>query len=307
MRTRRSLFRPNADRWFQNCGMVVRRGWSSLRAVVVQRAVTLNQPATSGEARVRKPTLLSSRQTAHSRTTYLVKRFSALCAIRTAKLLLRTTFSGSRASSPLTTRGIFGISEDDESMNATRLKTTAFTIIEMLIVIGILFLLGAIAYFVAAPVRESSRAAICLSNLNQISLAFRQYRLNHKGKTAIPGVESTAKELGLPVSSYELELRDQLPKTVWHCPSDPNPEWTAPGMPRPSYSWNAMPDNRKIGPYPSFTKMVAERGEEYPLMVCWHHDNTSPLRKGAAVFHIVRLNGKVEKVRALPEKQYWEW
>ncbi|MEO6908979.1 MAG: prepilin-type N-terminal cleavage/methylation domain-containing protein [Abditibacteriaceae bacterium] len=56
-----------------------------------------------------------------------------------------------------------------------RIKRSGFTLIEILVVIGIIALLAAILFPVLSRARESARAKACMSNLQQLGLAFQQY------------------------------------------------------------------------------------------------------------------------------------
>lgn len=58
---------------------------------------------------------------------------------------------------------------------ATPTKKTAFTLIEVLVVISIIAILAAILFPVFARVRENARRSSCLSNLRQIGLGLQQY------------------------------------------------------------------------------------------------------------------------------------
>lgn len=51
----------------------------------------------------------------------------------------------------------------------------AFTLVEILVVLGILVLLSAILFPVFGRVRETGRRTVCTSNLKQLGLAFQQY------------------------------------------------------------------------------------------------------------------------------------
>lgn len=59
------------------------------------------------------------------------------------------------------------------------MKRSAFTLIELLAVIGIIVVLVAILFPVFARARESARRASCLSNLKQIGLAGMQYAADY--------------------------------------------------------------------------------------------------------------------------------
>lgn len=58
----------------------------------------------------------------------------------------------------------------------------AFTLIEMLVVAGLILLLAGIAIPVIGHVREGGRAASCSNNLRQLGIAFSQYRQDNSNR-----------------------------------------------------------------------------------------------------------------------------
>jgi prepilin-type N-terminal cleavage/methylation domain-containing protein len=56
-----------------------------------------------------------------------------------------------------------------------------FTLVELLVVIGIVAVLAAMVLPVLSRARESARRAACQSNLRQIGMAFRLYASDYDG------------------------------------------------------------------------------------------------------------------------------
>ena len=68
-------------------------------------------------------------------------------------------------------------------MHKNHERHTAFTLVELLVVIGIIALLIAILLPSLNKAREQSRTVNCLSNMRQLGLANAQYIVNYKGFT----------------------------------------------------------------------------------------------------------------------------
>src|SRR5687768_10778865 len=59
-------------------------------------------------------------------------------------------------------------------------RGSAFTLVELLVVIGIIAILMSILLPTLGRARESARRATCLSNLRQVGMTFRFYAMNNR-------------------------------------------------------------------------------------------------------------------------------
>jgi len=118
-------------------------------------------------------------------------------------------------------------------MNRKGAGQAGFTLIELLVVIAIIAILAAILFPVFAQAREKARAASCLSNTKQISLAYAMYNQDYD-----EGFPATVTERQAPASvpdtadarapySYRVLLQPYIKsQQVFKCPSAP--AWPAP-------------------------------------------------------------------------------
>lgn len=147
-----------------------------------------------------------------------------------------------------------------------REKQEGLTLIELLMVIAILIVLWAIIFAALGPVREKGRQAVCISNLRQIGQAIQMYRQDYGGKEPEGG--AAYYELGLPRSLMDLPLFRKEPQ-VFKCP-DENWHEQVPI----SYGYGVCDDRipGECDPGPSFSQLIAEKGDEYPLVFDFWHD-----------------------------------
>lgn len=112
---------------------------------------------------------------------------------------------------------------DDCGMS--RARTRAFTIVEMLVVIGIISVLVGIAVPSLRAFRMESKNAGCLSNLRQQFTALEAYRNTLRGQVLpmcefLPVATDDGPQGGLP-----LMLGDYVDSAsaIWYCPADGDP------------------------------------------------------------------------------------
>jgi prepilin-type N-terminal cleavage/methylation domain-containing protein/prepilin-type processing-associated H-X9-DG protein len=120
-----------------------------------------------------------------------------------------------------------------------RHRTPGFTLVELLVVIGIVGLLVALLMPALARAREAARTVACASNIRQIGLANFAYAGRHRGHLPVP-VLGTNLHYGMPQTAIwatgEYGILDYTQGTLipdlggpyaaeqlFQCPSDDNP------------------------------------------------------------------------------------
>lgn len=100
---------------------------------------------------------------------------------------------------------------------------SAFTLVELLVVIGIITLLAGIILAVLPAARQRSYEARCMSNLHQLGLAFAAYQQDWGAVEAEPGRFYEPWQLGLPPKVMELDMEGRYQVYIgtfelWQCP-----------------------------------------------------------------------------------------
>lgn len=92
---------------------------------------------------------------------------------------------------------------------------SAFTLIEILVVLVIVSVLAGIVYAATGGVREKGRQSLCLSNLRQIGVAFRMYCQDHD---MLDSPRRIAESPKLPLVLRTLSKNE----AIWKCTSAKN-------------------------------------------------------------------------------------
>lgn len=126
-----------------------------------------------------------------------------------------------------------------------KIKQTNFTIIELLVVIGIIGLLAAIMFPVLNKVRMNAKKSSCLNNLHQIGVAVTAYVNEYDGH--LPTCLRTPASLDDPFSVVNIIKIDS--KSIYKCPGDRKADYdgkTYFGKYGTSYEWNTWLNGRLI-------------------------------------------------------------
>ncbi len=146
-----------------------------------------------------------------------------------------------------------------------------FTLVELLVVTGILAVLAAVGFSLSAPTREKARQTKCISNLKQLYQAVALYSSDHEGAPTFPGQSGIAFIYG---SSKTALLPYTKNESVFYCPLLPEP---LKGRLSSSYEhrWLAhRPDSLAADPgwAANLTSEYERDPSRYPMMRCSVHD-----------------------------------
>jgi prepilin-type processing-associated H-X9-DG protein len=141
---------------------------------------------------------------------------------------------------------------------ARRARFAAFTLVELLVVIGIIAVLIAILLPTLSRAREQAKGVQCLSNLRQVGTAVTMFTSEHQGflpkawfnDRPWPSSKTLWNYPNADVWEWSYVISSYLAKNegVFRCPSDPTPD-AIPDLYGPAFYTVRHPDGTKEG-YP---------------------------------------------------------
>ncbi|MFA0738442.1 MAG: hypothetical protein LKKZDAJK_001553 [Candidatus Fervidibacter sp.] len=201
-----------------------------------------------------------------------------------------------------------GISEGGETvMKGCYQGRLGLTLIELLLVIGIIAVLAGIIWCAFAPVREKARVVHCMNNLKQVHLALEIYRQDYGGVEAEVGRRAEYWELGLPLNPRALKPYSKTSTTIY-CPLTYLLGERSKDLWMMGYMW-AVWRGKALGVSgPNWSYVIAQRGEEFPISADSNHNPRGYKEFPQKFVIVLRLNGKVEAKQIwVPGSESHEW
>jgi prepilin-type N-terminal cleavage/methylation domain-containing protein/prepilin-type processing-associated H-X9-DG protein len=100
-----------------------------------------------------------------------------------------------------------------------RRNRSAFTLVELLVVVGIIALLIGVLMPALSAAREASRSVVCVANVKQLASALQMYANDYK--VFIGYVSSTDRKAALyPYLKMGQNNNDNQSSSVWNCPAN---------------------------------------------------------------------------------------
>jgi len=145
----------------------------------------------------------------------------------------------------------------------------AFSLVELLVVIGIIALLAALLLPTLGKAKESGRGAACLNNLRQIGIVLNIWINEHDNKLPelydplinLTAVATNVASLTNKITVDQLLTNDLDSKQVFRCPSDRKALFEQTGS---SYSWNVLVNGQNVDQLKVMS--VAIPADQAPIM-----------------------------------------
>ncbi len=114
-------------------------------------------------------------------------------------------------------------------------RPIGFTLVEILIVVGIISVLMALLLPALQTVRRTSRSTQCQNNLRNICLVFKKTQANLKGSVRADNLQQSLAEY----------MEDA--ESVWYCPANPDPSTNSYGFNDRMHRFNVRDGGKIVG------------------------------------------------------------
>ena len=132
-------------------------------------------------------------------------------------------------------------------------RSAAFTLMELLVVIGIIAVLAGLAFPAYQHVTQNAKAAACLSNLRQLSAGLSSYLNDHDQIMPTLMTARDSNQTDVPVIDNTLNPYVPNP-AVFSCPADNKHFYETTGT---SYCWNVALNGQPLASL-NFLKVVTD-------------------------------------------------
>jgi prepilin-type N-terminal cleavage/methylation domain-containing protein/prepilin-type processing-associated H-X9-DG protein len=154
----------------------------------------------------------------------------------------------------------------------------AFTLVELLVVIGVIAVLIGVLLPALSKARKSAASAKCLSNLRNMQVAQWMYATEHRGYLIQAGHSHGGHAVNEEAGWFDTLQKYYQNKLVARCPSDDSPHWESPlssegELRRTSYGINNFLDQSLVpwgGPYVKINQVRRPSATIQFVEMAWH-------------------------------------
>jgi prepilin-type processing-associated H-X9-DG protein len=146
-------------------------------------------------------------------------------------------------------------------------RVTAFTVLELLVVIGIIVILAALLLPVLSRAKTKARNITCVNQLKQLGVAARLYADDNGGRLPVAELlpsnpsdpQHPLPRISVVLAPYVSKVATNVAAPVFKCPGDNDWFFEAEGS---SYQWNAGLNSRRIdfGENSRFQAVIVSNG-----------------------------------------------
>jgi prepilin-type processing-associated H-X9-DG protein len=172
-----------------------------------------------------------------------------------------------------------------------KLETIAFTLLELLVTISLIFILAALLLPALSRAKEAGKATVCLSNLRQAGFALQLYAQENNNRLPFMRDKSltTTNELPGPDQVLSNHLGNI---NVLKCPSDNKQLFETTGC---SYSWNSLLNGQDA----DHLQMMGMKFDPHQIPLLFDKDKFHAARGDAKARNFLYADGHIKNLLAI--------